>query len=61
MRYFLMSELEKELRERGMPEYARKLAEKIGYDPLKRKAARNPEELELILEVRREKGYTDTT
>jgi hypothetical protein len=61
MRRISMKELEEDLRARGIPEYARKLAEKYGYDSLKRKAARNPEELELILEVRRKKRHPDTT
>ena len=52
-----MSEMEKELRERGIPEYARKLAEKFECDPLERKAARNPGELKLIREVKR-KGHS---
>jgi len=54
-----MKELEKDLRARGIPEYARELAAKYGYDSLKRKAARNPEELELMREIRRKSRRAD--
>ena len=53
MRQFRLTDLKEELRARGIPEYARRLAKQYPMDPMKRKAERNPEELEFMNEVGR--------
>ncbi|HOF88689.1 MAG TPA: hypothetical protein PLZ36_11395 [Armatimonadota bacterium] len=52
MKRIIKKELDQELRARGLPEFARELAARYGYDPMQRKLARNPDEQALIDEIR---------
>ncbi len=52
MRRIVKRELDIELRARGVPEFARRLTARYGYDPVQRKLARNPDEQALIDEAR---------
>lgn len=45
MRQYKMRELQKELRDRGIPELARRLKQETGYDARERKLRRNPGEI----------------
>jgi len=53
MRKYKLSELQEELRARGIPELAEKLKKKTGYDPVARKLRRNPREAKAAYRVRR--------
>lgn len=53
MRSYRLSELQRELRAKGIPELAEKLRRETGYDPLARKLRRNPREAEAAHRVRR--------
>jgi len=53
MRRYRLSELQNDLKARGMPEFAEKLKKKTGYDPVARKLRRNPGEVEAARRVRR--------
>jgi hypothetical protein len=53
MKRIVKAQLEEELRARGIPEYARRLAARFGYDAERRKRLRNPDEQDLIDEARR--------
>jgi hypothetical protein len=55
MRSYKLSELQEELRARGIPELSEKLKREIGYDPLARKLRRNPREAKAAHHVRRSK------
>lgn len=45
MRRYKMSQLQSELRDKGIPELARKLKRESGYDARARKLRRNPQEI----------------
>jgi hypothetical protein len=45
MKKVKLSELQKESRERGIPQLAKKLKAEIGYDAVARKVSRNPDEI----------------
>lgn len=55
MRKYKLSEMQEELRARGIPELSEKLKKEIGYDPVARKLRRNPGEAEAAYRVRRPK------
>lgn len=54
-RRYRLSELQSDLKARGMPELAEKLKKKTGYDPVARKLRRNPGEIEAARRVQRAK------
>lgn len=55
MRRYKLSEMQDELRARGIPELAERLKRETGYDPVARKLRRNPREAKAAYRVRRPK------
>jgi hypothetical protein len=55
MKSYKLSELQSELRAKGIPELSEKLKRETGYDPVARKLRRNPREAEAAHSARRTK------
>ena len=55
MKTYKLSELQSELRARGIPELSEKLKRETGYDPVARKLRRNPREAKAIYSANRPK------
>ena len=53
MRRYKLSEMQEELRARGILELSERLKKEIGYDPIARKLRRNPREAKAAYRVRR--------
>jgi hypothetical protein len=55
MKSYKLSELQSELRAKGIPELSEKLKRETGYDPVARKLRRNPREAKAAYGARRTK------
>ena len=55
MRRFKLSELQKELRVRGIPELAEELKRQTGYSSRNRKLRRNPSEAKALYDERKQR------